>query len=75
MLSEQSELTGTEANFWSAFERTAALCGDQAAIDSADKPSMSFSELRQRSACLAKAIEGRGVQPGDRVAVVAGNGP
>lgn len=55
-------------------ERDAALYPDKIAAVVADGPSVTFAELRDRVRRLAGGLEAAGVNPGDRVALMAGNG-
>ena len=61
--------------FWARFEETAAAEGTGAAICFEGRPDISFDELRFRARALAGALQERGVGPGDRVGLLAANGP
>ncbi len=61
--------------FWVRFEETAAAPGAGAAIGFEGRADCSFDELRTRARALAAALRERGVEPGDRVLVLAANGP
>ena len=57
-----ADLTARAARFWG--DRTAVVDGDR---------SISFLELDQRASRFAAAMAEKGLQPGDRVAVLVGN--
>ncbi len=67
--------SSTESGFWARFEDAVAASGGSAAIVFEDRPDCSFDELRTRALALAAALRDRGVEPGDRVVVLAANGP
>ena len=64
-----------ESGIWARFENTVARSGGSAAILFEDRPDCSFETLRARAAMLAVALRNRGVGHGDRVVVLAANGP
>ena len=66
---------GAESGFWARFENTVTRNGGSAAILFEDRPDCSFQTLRARAAVLAVALRNRGVGHGDRVVVLAANGP
>ncbi len=57
-----------------ALERAAARFGDRDAVLSGDQR-WTFSDLDDRSTAFARYLAGRGVRPGDRVAVMTSNRP
>ena len=59
-------------NLYDLFRRNATLYGDRPALVDAEG-SLNFSELRQQVDTLAAALTARGIQAGDRVAVLAYN--
>ncbi len=67
--------SGAENGFWAQFEYTVAASGGSPAIVFEDRADCSFDELRTRALALAAALRDRGVGSGDRVVVLAANGP
>ena len=67
--------SGTDGGFWARFEDALAASGGSAAIVFEGRPDCSFDDLRTRALALAVALQDRGVGPGDRVVVLAANGP
>ncbi|MDJ0666216.1 MAG: AMP-binding protein [Desulfobacterales bacterium] len=61
-----------DLNLYDLFQRNAALYGNRPALVD-EKGTLNFRDLRRRVACMAAALTHQGVQPGDRVAVLAYN--
>ncbi|MGD9249705.1 MAG: AMP-binding protein [Desulfobacterales bacterium] len=59
-------------NLYDLFGRNAALYGNRPALVD-EKGTLNFKDLRQRVARTAAALKHQGIQPGDRVAVLAFN--
>ncbi len=69
---------GSVSNLVALFARTCDLMGDKPFLWSKKGDqwvSQSWSELRAQVTALADALVARGIQPGDRVALVAENRP
>jgi len=62
-------------NVYRAFEATVAILGDAAALRWDDDRSISWSELRERSARIAGGLAALGVRKGDALAIMLSNGP
>lgn len=72
---EAAPPSNESGGFWTRFENTVRRSGSSAAIGFEDRTYRTFDELRIRAAMLAAVLRGRGVGPGDRVVVLAANGP
>ena len=58
----------------SFLRRSSDVYPDKVAVVGHDQRDINYSELRKRADSLSDAIRGEGLQPGDRVAVLAPNG-
>jgi long-chain acyl-CoA synthetase len=66
-------MTAVSMTLWDTLRRAESLCGDQPAFVDGDHRA-NYHELADRCRALAGSLQGAGVGPGDRVAVLMNNG-
>src|SRR5690242_12196910 len=75
MSSNSCRAADVGSTFWDLFARQADERGDAIAVVYPNAADLSYADLRRRAEALAQTLSNMGLRTGDRVALLARNGP